>query len=906
MTSRRLHERVVIPSDVDIFVVFFHNDVPFLGNVVNFSLKGMQVALDEAISGLEPGTAFESMNLNTPDGMETLSQLRVQRVFKSNDGKQTRVAFEFDSVENMSRLHESLSGLQALHAEKKSQKQDWSKTARAKAIDEIPRIPGKGQYTEEARAQRLKWLREMTTVPLTAIAETILHPDDVVGNVENFVGAVQIPIGLAGPLKIKGQHADGNYIAPFATTEGALVASASRGARACSLSGGVTARVISQRMLRAPLFVFEDLHSAFLFIDFVKGSRHRLESEIAKVSRRAELMSIEPFNIGRIVHLRFYYQTGDAAGQNMTSIATWAACQWLIRKLRDAPEIKLTQFSIEGNMSGDKKANFQSLINGRGFQVTAEVVLTHEVIQQVFNTTAERMVSGQTGALVGAAQTGIIGHNINFANVIAAIFTATGQDIACVHESSIGQFFVEAHPKGIYAAVSLPALVIGTVGGGTRLPTQYECLEIMTCAGARKAAKLAEIIAAFCLALDLSTGAAIVADQFVDAHDRLGRNRPQAALFSLKELDTAFFERVLARPVKAAHPAGIDASDAILSDLAVRNQQQRKPVGIFPYRVKYADGSAERVIVKLKPKDRDILDVGAMMANMSGNEGLIRLYYQHKYQLDFCQSHVRELELYCLTAPKLAKFRPQAYHTWADESRDLYMIIMEDLSGSSHFHTVNTPEAWTPGLIMQVMTSLAELHSAFLGKTAELATKPWILSWHGERMRETTPFWRALLEQNNEWFPQLIDNALHRALQERLKRVVQDWQLVDRHPKTLVHNDCNPRNLCLRADQLCLYDWELACIHVPQRDVVEFLAYVMGEAPQHEDWLEYTECYRQALETQSGTAIDASLYREVLAIVLDNLLLNRLALTLQSHEFQPRPYVERVVRTAISLREFCC
>ena len=134
MASRRTYQRIVIPSNVDIFVVFFHNDVPYLGNVINFSRNGMQVAIDEPIDGLEPGALFESMNLSTPGGMETLSHLQVQRVIRSDEGGQTRVAFEFDSLENMSRLHESLSSVQALHAEKKSSKHDWSKSERARAI----------------------------------------------------------------------------------------------------------------------------------------------------------------------------------------------------------------------------------------------------------------------------------------------------------------------------------------------------------------------------------------------------------------------------------------------------------------------------------------------------------------------------------------------------------------------------------------------------------------------------------------------------------------------------------------------------------------------------------------------------------------------------------------------------
>jgi len=392
----------------------------------------------------------------------------------------------------------------------------------------LPVVPRRGASTEEARLQRLDWLAVQTRAPLHALRQTRLHAEALACNVENLIGAVEVPVGVAGPLHVRGAAAQGLFYLPMATTEGALVSSATRGALALTRAGGVTALVQRQRMTRTPLFTVRDQPSASRLVRFIEDRLEELRAQVRQVSRHASLMSVEPITLGRAVHVHFHYQTGDAAGQNMTTACTWHACQWLLRELERRPGIDVDNFLIEGNMSGDKKLGFSSFAAGRGIRVSAEATIPADLLQRILKVTPAEMVRLNQMAVTGSIHSGMVGYNINVANVIAAVFTATGQDIACVHESSVGLLHLEQVPEGVHASILLPSLVIGTVGGGTHLPGQQALLAMMDCAGPGKVEKLAEIVAGFALALDLSTMCAIGDGQFVRAHERLGRNRPEA------------------------------------------------------------------------------------------------------------------------------------------------------------------------------------------------------------------------------------------------------------------------------------------------------------------------------------------------------------------------------------------
>jgi len=206
----------------------------------------------------------------------------------------------------------------------------------------------------------------------------------------------------------------------------------------------------------------------------------------------------------------------------MVTICTNAICQYIVQNAPVQPQF----WFIEGNYSGDKKATSQSFANVRGKKVTTEITLTKKVINEVLKTTPEAMAEYWRSSTIGTIQSGSIGAQGHYANGLTALFIATGQDVACISEASVGITRMELTAEGnLYASATLPNLIVGTVGGGTSLPTQKECLELMDCHGEGKARKFAEICGALVLAGEISIAAALSAGQFSSAHQKFGRKK---------------------------------------------------------------------------------------------------------------------------------------------------------------------------------------------------------------------------------------------------------------------------------------------------------------------------------------------------------------------------------------------
>jgi len=236
----------------------------------------------------------------------------------------------------------------------------------------LPKIPLRGHYGEAARLHRLEFLRQETGAPLFSLQGTTLVPEKLTKNIENMIGSVEVPVGIAGPLLFEGRQARGLLYAPLATTEGALVASVTRGAKSISLSGGVTTAVLSQRMTRVPVFLFAELKSAMRFCRWIREHAAELRGWAKQVSSHAELLSCEPILMADQVHVQCVYETGDAAGQNMTTSATWRICQAILECLKTEPDITPRKFFVEANCSTDKKVSFRSYLSGRGMRVVAK------------------------------------------------------------------------------------------------------------------------------------------------------------------------------------------------------------------------------------------------------------------------------------------------------------------------------------------------------------------------------------------------------------------------------------------------------------------------------------------------------------------------------------------------------
>ena len=346
------------------------------------------------------------------------------------------------------------------------------------------------------------------------------------GNIENYIGLTSVPTGVIGPVSIIGTEATGEFFVPLATTEGALVASYNRGAKACRLAGGITSVCLSEGVQRCPVFKFKDLAEVCTFIVWALQNEVHFRRIAAEQSRFAELTEMKTNVEGNHVILTFEYTTGDAAGQNMVTFCTDAICQYIVAKSPVTPD----EWFIEGNYAGDKKASVNSFVGVRGKKVSAEVLVPARIVNEVLKTTPERLVEYWRTSTIGAIQSGTIGAQGHYANCLAAIFIACGQDAACIAEASTGITRMERTSSGdIYAAVTLPNLIVGTIGGGTHLPTQRECLEMMDCLGAGKSRKFAEIIAAVVLGGELSIASALSAGHFVKAHKDLGRKKSKSA-----------------------------------------------------------------------------------------------------------------------------------------------------------------------------------------------------------------------------------------------------------------------------------------------------------------------------------------------------------------------------------------
>ncbi|MES2766042.1 MAG: hydroxymethylglutaryl-CoA reductase [Bacteroidota bacterium] len=385
-------------------------------------------------------------------------------------------------------------------------------------------IPQQRKWSADAWCERLEFLKSTTNadVPFLAGEQVFKNAEELRGNIENYIGMTQVPTGVIGPLRINGTEACGDFYVPMATTEGALVASYNRGAKAISLSGGVSAVCLVEAVQRAPAFEFKDLGEVGEFLMWLMPNIPQLHDVVALKTRHGKLEEIRTNINGNQISLILEFTTGDAAGQNMVTLAADAVCRHIVERC----PVKPLQWYVEGNLSGDKKATAQSFVSVRGKKVTTEAVIRREIVESVLGTTPEKLMRCWLVSALNGVQSGSIGVTGHISNGLAAIFLACGQDVACVSEAAVGITRFDIKENGdLYVAVTLPNLIVGTVGGGTHLPTQRECLALIDCVGNGKARKFAEICAAAIVCGELSIAAALSAGDFARAHALYGRKR---------------------------------------------------------------------------------------------------------------------------------------------------------------------------------------------------------------------------------------------------------------------------------------------------------------------------------------------------------------------------------------------
>ena len=381
-----------------------------------------------------------------------------------------------------------------------------------------------------AAAARRRLLADETEADLTTVADYAFDAEQATETaVENLIGGAQVPMGMVGPIQINDGDDDGavsgeKYL-PLATTEGALLASVNRGCAAMRNDGGATARVLQNAMTRAPVFRVADVGEAAEVAAWVRENFDVLAETAESTTSHGELTSATPHVVGDSVFVRFAYDTKDAMGMNMATIATQEAADHI------ETETPAELVALSGNLCSDKKPAAVNAVNGRGRTVSADVTLSRETVADVLKTTPDAIAEANTRKnLVGSAKAGSLGFNAHAANTIAAAFLATGQDIAQVVEGSNAITTVDVRDGGdtLYASLSIASLEVGTVGGGTKLPTQAESLDVVGVRGGgdpagSNADALAEVITTAALGGELSLLGALASSHLASAHEELGR-----------------------------------------------------------------------------------------------------------------------------------------------------------------------------------------------------------------------------------------------------------------------------------------------------------------------------------------------------------------------------------------------
>ncbi len=373
-------------------------------------------------------------------------------------------------------------------------------------------------YSHADVDERRKAVEEFTGTNLESISKYCFDSEKASKNIENMIGATQIPLGFAGPVRINGEFAQGEFIVPLATTEGALTASIARGMSVINAGGGARVKVFQDNMTRAPVFRTDGVEHCSKVMEWIDANWDRLVAAVDTTTNHGKLISIDSYPAGRNLFLRFAYDTGDAMGMNMATIATEAVCKEI------EENTGAVMVSVSGNMCSDKKPAAINMIKGRGKTVVAEALIPRDIVESKLHASTSSIVETSIRKnLIGSSMSITLGANAHAANMVAALYIATGQDPAQVVGGSMTLTSCEDIDGDLYISVRMPSVEVGTVGGGTRLPFQSEALSIIGCLGDGKAKKLAEIVAVTVLAGELSTISAQAAGHLGKAHQELGR-----------------------------------------------------------------------------------------------------------------------------------------------------------------------------------------------------------------------------------------------------------------------------------------------------------------------------------------------------------------------------------------------
>ena len=632
------------------------------------------------------------------------------------------------------------------------------------------------------------------------------------------------------------------------------------------------------------MFCFEDLMHAIAFRDWLSQQLNRIRAYIKQYSSHAVLTEIKTDLLGKNLMCQFYYETGDASGQNMTTICTWQACAYLERVYDEMRPGSIRDFILDCNGSADKKISHDSILNGRGVSVVAECLISEELLRRKLKTSSQEMFAWYNRSTYVAQVGGMVGYNVNVANPIAAVFAATGQDLACVHESAVGFLYFEVDPKGLYVSLKLPRLILATIGGGTSLPFQHTNLELMGCAGSGKVHRFAKILAGLCLGLELSTFAAMSNGQFAIAHERLGRNKPLKHIDATEGLAEVVQQHLLIdTSQRAVKLSAMPESNGILTELT--SETSHKDLGFSIWEI--SDGQTrDLALLKSKPTGRELLNCMYILTGLI-DPRLARSFDAYKDHCDFRNAHLKELLLF---RDLQSTHMPKRYGTFCDHETERYLIMMALLTSSDHriMNSETRPDLWDDSAIKAVIKASVALHSSM----RPLQDNP-LFSWSpkGDYLDFAT---RALSVLRDEYGPEW--SAFFK-LYETALQFIEDIDEASL-PKTLIHNDFNPRNIAVsNHDHVTVYDFELARVDVPHRDLLECLSFVLNSDSLDMSFIDIMEAYERELDL----TIDEE--KNAWKFALCKYLVTRVNFYMLGNRITQYPFLRRVVDNCLIMGE---
>jgi hydroxymethylglutaryl-CoA reductase (NADPH) len=688
--------------------------------------------------------------------------------------------------------------------------------------DRIPRVPGRGFNTSQSVKLRQDYLKSLK-LDFERLFEHQLPLDEINHNIESFIGSVEIPVGLVGPVayrNVANANTEAVFI-PAATLEGALVYSMNRGARVIALSGGFDSEFHYQRMLRAPMFILDSDQNAKLLEAYINSHFIEIKSVAESYSNHAKLVEIKTYLTGYHLNTKFYYQTGDAAGQNMTTTCTWHALLHIVAEFEKLYPGLAVDYVIEGNGAADKKISQYNIEHGRGCKVSASVEVSDDVLKDVLRVDSHEFLKFYHPSKVAAEKEGMLGYNINVANALASIFLATGQDAACLHESSTAFFNVEKSEGGLRFELILPNLVVGTVGGGTHLQKQKEALQMMGCHGRGKLERFSRIICGAALGLEISTFGAIVSGEFARAHQKLGRNKPVNWLLK-SEVTTEFVQECLFEPFnkKVTHvelQSHEYFDNGIITQLTTRVTSKLQ--GYYLVNINHED----QILLKSRPTSEEVFK-GLHLVASGIDSQLAALILEERKFLEFHDCHYKEIQVTQWLNQIDYPYYPKLYGVKEDAKREMFLLFQRFIhpSETKILNSENHPEIWEKHNIERCIEAIHEFHDK---QDAHELTSPiqFQQPWKAEKFykRLNYLFLEALrkdklLSDNDLYALAAID--LH-ALENEMKSLNSSM--------CFIHNDFNPRNvMILKNGEPMIYDWELCVFDFPHRDVMEFLSFL--------------------------------------------------------------------------------